>query len=37
LRRWLDERELPIRLNRFGRGRIGLEIEGRLRLSKDLS
>ncbi len=37
LRRRLDEKELPIRLNRLGRGRIGLEIEGRLRLSKDLS
>lgn len=37
LRRRLDEKQLPIRLTRLGRGRIGLEIEGRLRLSKDLS
>lgn len=37
LRRRLDEKELPIRLTRLGRGRIGLTIEGRLRLAKDLS
>lgn len=36
LRRRLDEKRLPIRLSRLGRGRIGLLIEGALRLSKDV-
>jgi adenylate cyclase len=36
LRRRLDEKRLPIRLTRLGRGRMGLLIEGRLRLSKDV-
>ncbi|WP_105422400.1 GAF domain-containing protein [Neorhizobium sp. T25_27] len=36
LRRRLEEKRLPIRLTRLGRGRIGLLIEGRLRLSKDV-
>jgi adenylate cyclase len=35
LRRRLDEKRLPIRLTRLGRGRIGLLIEGRLQLNKD--
>ncbi|WP_261337234.1 GAF domain-containing protein [Rhizobium leguminosarum] len=36
LRRRLEEKRLPIRLSRLGRGRIGLLIEGALRLSKDV-
>jgi adenylate cyclase len=36
LRRRLEEKRLPIRLTRLGRGRIGLLIEGRLRFSKDV-
>ncbi|MBB4168803.1 GAF domain-containing protein [Rhizobium sp. BK538] len=37
LRRRLDEKQLPIRLVRLGRGRIGIRIEGRLRLRKDMA
>ncbi|WP_312895350.1 GAF domain-containing protein [Rhizobium laguerreae] len=36
LRRRLEEKRLPIRLSRLGRGRIGLLIEGALGLSKDV-
>jgi adenylate cyclase len=35
LRRRLDEKQLPMRLQHLGRGRIGLQMEGRLRLSKE--
>lgn len=35
LRRRLDEKQLPMRLRRLGRGRIGLQMEGRLRLNKE--
>jgi len=37
LRRRLEEKGLPIRLTRLGRGRIGLQIEGRLHLAKDIT
>ncbi|WP_244427839.1 hypothetical protein [Sinorhizobium fredii] len=35
LRRRLEEKALPIRLVRLGRGRIAVEVEGRVRLSRD--
>ncbi|KSV65448.1 hypothetical protein N183_33975 [Sinorhizobium sp. Sb3] len=35
LRRRLEEKRLPIRLIRLGRGRIGFEVEGRVRLSRE--
>lgn len=34
LRRRLEERNLPVRLIRLGRGKIGLEIDGHLRLTR---
>ena len=37
LRRRLDEKELPIRLVRLGRGQIGLRLEARPQLRKNLS
>ena len=34
LRRRLEEKDLPVRLVRLGRGKIGLEIDGNLRLTR---
>lgn len=35
LRRRLEEKQLPIRLIRLGRGRIAFEVEGRVRLIRE--